>query len=671
MSKLIANKRLTPLFAFLATLAILLSAVLAITGTASAQVSDAPDRAQQLKNKITAFEKKRDSLLDGMMERHKLFYVSYLQFFNEQKQLRQKRENDLFIPFTDVHVPPSELFEEKLLVARHSRLCLGETMANRVSFHPCNVNTGGLLWATRNVFFNNFTQSITNKRVHIEEHEHDIGSGSFKMKFKSVDVLPNPEYVQLQHNGACLTTPFHLADNSENARAAHLKELMTVARSYPTKSNAYLTLKSCRQDGKGQLWKVIKETHNSSDNHGFSIMERESGFCLRPETVKTQLNSKTQDVHAVFYPCNGTAHQTFEMFAPNNSMPIWYDHNGVIKSDNDLCLDVPESMAEARNEGTEVFMKACTNDQTDRWDYSVEYDKTVKINNDYTGYCLYPYDKAEGAIPATKQGQLVQRPCDARFGQGWKLRLIPKSDYFQLEALDSRNRATGKCMIPDKPNPKSGKVAVNVGSCKPATRGRWKFGHWEGQFEWTLWNIQNSGQDATTLNDLSRIYWIDQESLKNRNANGVCRVISGRHDRSNSYNVIPGTWDGKTNACRYVDQDGKKAVFRPDEDTFVDSKMEILTGLDVGTATASGQWVNSANGVPHDSRGEAHHPPKPAFSPFITGGVPQNPVYFLCRQRNQSDEQWYYGHQTDGQACRTLSVSNSATQMLIFKNNTK
>jgi hypothetical protein len=99
--------------------------------------------------------------------------------------------------------------------------------------------------------------------------------------------------------------------------------------------------------------------------------------------------------------------------------------------------------------------------------------------------------------------------------------------------------------------------------------------------------------------------------------------------------------------------------------------MEILTGLDVGTATASGQWVNSANGVPHDSRGEAHHPPKPAFSPFITGGVPQNPVYFLCRQRNQSDEQWYYGHQTDGQACRTLSVSNSATQMLIFKNNTK
>ena len=121
------------------------------------------------------------------------------------------------------------------------------------------------------------------------------------------------------------------------------------------------------------------------------------------------------------------------MFPPDGSMPVWYDHNGVIKSDHDLCVDVPQNLDEARNKGTVVFMHECTNDQTDRWDYTVEYDKTVKIVNDYTGFCLYPYHANEGAISGARDGQLVQRPCDARFGQGWKMRLIAKSDFFQLE----------------------------------------------------------------------------------------------------------------------------------------------------------------------------------------------------------------------------------------------
>ena len=145
----------------------------------------------------------------------------------------------------------------------------------------------------------------------------------------------------------------------------------------------------------------------------------------------------------------------------------------------------PQNLDEARNKGTVVFMHECTNDQTDRWDYTVEYDKTVKIVNDYTGFCLYPYHANEGAISNARDGQLVQRPCDARFGQGWKMRLIPKSDFFQLEALDSNNRPTGDCMIPDEANPRDGRVYINVKRCDPATRGRWKFGHWKGLYQWT------------------------------------------------------------------------------------------------------------------------------------------------------------------------------------------
>ena len=47
-----------------------------------------------------------------MVKRHKDFYESYLSFFNEQKKIRIDLENDLFIPFTDIHVPPSELFRD-------------------------------------------------------------------------------------------------------------------------------------------------------------------------------------------------------------------------------------------------------------------------------------------------------------------------------------------------------------------------------------------------------------------------------------------------------------------------------------------------------------------------------------------------------------------------------
>ena len=36
-------------------------------------------------------------------------------------------------------------------------------------------------------------------------------------------------------------------------------------------------------------------------------------------------------------------------------------------------------------------------------------------------------------------------------------------------------------------------------------RGRWEFGHWKGNFQWTEWTEQNFGETSTGANDLSKI----------------------------------------------------------------------------------------------------------------------------------------------------------------------
>ena len=89
-------------------------------------------------------------------------------------------------------------------------------------------------------------------------------------------------------------------------------------------------------------------------------MERDSGYCLQPETVKAHTNKKSKEVNAVFYPCLGIAHGTFELTIPNNDLPVWFDHNGVIKSDNGYCLDVPDDVqADKSDVGTVVYLKEC------------------------------------------------------------------------------------------------------------------------------------------------------------------------------------------------------------------------------------------------------------------------------------------------------------------------
>ena len=680
----------------------------------------AGEKVNQYREKFEAYQEKRDGLVDQMLDRHKLFYGSYLDYFKADKKFREQMHNDMYTSYTDIHVPPGELFTEKVLVARHSRLCLGEVAGKRVAFHGCNVNTGGLLWESKSVWFDpvkkhlvprggvgvfersvteKYGQVMTGRRYAYSESDPSI-TRHVKFHYKML------KYSQLLHNNSCLTAPFGLnktltsmrekVENSiEASETAYVsrnefftgegvfdtvkaqneywKKLQSLASKRPIETKAHLVLEACKNDGSGQLWQISKTANN-----GYQIRERESGFCLRPETIKAQVKSEPKNVLAVFYPCIGEAHEIFEIFPPTAKMPVWYDHNGVIKSDNGFCMDVPENRETISSTGSLVYLATCTNDQTDRWDYSVEYDKTVKITNDYTGFCLYPYDQDEGVIPSAKNNSLVQRPCNANYGQGWNLRIIDKkSPYFQLEAIDKNNVNTGKCMdalLSDSEIAKAmqrggrnAKVTINMSDCKNNKRGRWQFGHWKGLYEWTLWNEQNSGEDADSLNELSKIYWVDEISLKNKNVNGVCRLTSGVSSKTDKYQKILGTWNGKRGTCSFVSEEGEVTVFNPGTESRLDSRLEILTGMATAGPQRAATWIKGDK-ITYDQYGESKHPPTPRYFPFLAGGNSRDPALYLCRQLNRSDKNFYYGYQADNKNCVTISNKNMVSEFLVFKN---
>ncbi len=603
-------------------------------------------KKQSFSERFEAYKEKRRNLLPHIVNRNRPFGEAMKDFQKKKMAERAKTENDRFVAFTDIHVPPGVLFNERLLVARHSKLCLGQNVKGDITFHPCNENTGGLLWSTK--------RKLVNHSGHLVPW-----NDAFATKF------PSRVYTQLVHNGACLTTPFHLASYDAKSKREHAQKLTQVARGGPEKRGAHLKLSACRSDGRGQLWKVVKQTHsNVEKSHGFKLQERNSAFCLRPDSVKAHTKKNNKEVNAVFFPCTGIAHGTFELTVPNSDMPIWYDHNGVIKSDNGFCLDVPnEPAANADKTGSIVYMKKCTDDQYDRWDYVVEYDKSVKILNDFTGHCLYPYDKREGAIPAAQHGQLVQRPCDGRYGQGWKMRVLPQQKWFQLEAVDSSKKATGKCMMPNKPNPGQDRVNVFVKSCAPATRGRWQFGHWKGTYLWTEWT-------RDTQSELSSVYWVSKDDLskKVKRYNGVCRVLIGSHDGPGSYDVYPGTWYGKAGLCTYM-LNGELKQFSPSRSTNTNYILEVLSGLDIGVPGATGSWRNSEGGVPFDTRGQNLTPPNPLFSPFLVGGGSTQSAFYLCRVKRANDQGWEYGYQSKTHRCVTEPGQkvSGGSEVLVFR----
>jgi hypothetical protein len=594
-------------------------------------------------DRFAGFKEKRRNLLANIVNRNKGFGENLMAYQNQQKAERAKNENDMFVAHTDVKVPPGVLFTQRLLVARHSKLCLGRNAVGKTTFHPCNESPGGLLWSTN--------RRLVNLSGHLVPWDP-----SFAKKF------PNRVYTELIHNGACLTTPFHLAAYDAISKQAHAKNLTKIAKGGPGKSDAHLTLAACRKDGRGQLWKVVKLTHANNNKHGFKLQERDSGYCLRPDSVKAHTKKQSKEVKGVFYPCTGIAHGTFELTIPNDTMPIWYDHNGVIKSDNGYCLDVPnDPAANADSHGSVVYLKKCANDEYDRWDYVVEYDKTVKIINDFTGHCLYPYDQEEGKISEAHHGQLVQRPCDGRYGQGWQMRVIPKQKWFQLEAMDSSKKATGTCMIPDKANPGQGQVNVYVKTCLPATRGRWQFGHWKGTYEWTEWTSAND-------NDLSSIYWVSKDDLANNIKNGVCRAIIGFHSHGGTYDIYPGTWHGGAGTCSYL-VNGALKTLSPSQPENSNMFFEVLSGLDIGVAGATGSWKSSAGGVPFDATGQNATPPTPRFSSFLVGGDSSQTAFYLCRVKSSADSAWRYGYQTPGKRCMTEAGTSQTgvSEVLVFK----
>ncbi len=613
----------------------------AANDNAAAPVSLKRDPDAHVDDKMKAFQQKKQNLMLHIMQRNRVFGESLMQYEQQQAAERAKKENDQFVAFTDIHVPPGELFTERLLVARHSKLCLGQTASNKTTFHPCSENPGGLLWSTKRVLID-----LSGKIIQYND--------AFATKW------PNRVYSQMQHNGLCLTTPFHLEAYDPASKKTHSEQLLAVASKHSSDRDAHLSLTACRQDGKGQLWKVVKDTHDQDGVHGFKLQERDSSYCLRPGTVHAHTKKSTKEVNGVFYPCSGIAHGTFELTVPNNSMPIWYDHNGVIKSDNGLCLDVqndPSAAADTR--GSVVFLKDCANDEYDRWDYVVEYDKTVKIVNDFTGYCLYPYQQAEGAIPGAAEGQLVQRPCDGRYGQNWKMRVIPNQKWFQLEALNGQKKGTNKCMVAEKQNPGQTQVDVFVKACNPATRGRWSFGHWKGTYQWAEWTQQNAGAGGSE--NLSTTYWVSADSLQNNNKNGVCRVLLGNQDAGN-HSIYAGTWRGTS--CAYV-ANGQVQNIDPSQPGGNDIVVEVMTGLDIGVSGATASWKSSASGIPTDAQGQNHTPPIPTFSAFLVGGDTTHTATYLCRVQ-MNNKTWHYGYQATGIGCLTDAGTNVRTNMQVL-----
>ncbi len=593
--------------------------------------------------RLSDFKKKQQDLMLHIINRNKVFGEKLMQFEQEQEAERQKRENDEYVPYTDIKVPPGVLFTEKLLVARHSKLCLGQNASNKTTFHPCSENPGGLLWSTRQRLVDTSGRLVAYNAVLAKR-------------------WPGRVYTQLLHNGLCLTTPFHLAAYDQKSREAHDAQLQAVAAKHPSDQDAHLSLTACRNDGRGQLWKVVKDTHDQDGVHGFKLQERDSAYCLRPGQVAAHTKKTTKEVNGVFFPCSGVAHGTFELTTPNADMPVWYDHNGVIKSDNGYCLDVPnDPSAAADSRGSVVFLKSCDNDEYDRWDYVVEYDKTVKIVNDFTGFCLYPYDEAEGKIPSAQQGQLVQRPCDGRYGQNWKMRIIPQQKWFQLEALNDQKQGTNTCMVADQRHPNQTQVNVFMRACNPATRGRWEFGHWKGTYQWAEWTPQNAQSGGSE--NLSEIYWVSNDNqVQVQDKIGVCRVVIGDQNTGN-HAIYAGTWRGTL--CGYV-KDNQIQNVDPSLPDGGDIVVEVLTGLDIGVQGATGSWRSSTSGVPVDTQGQNAQPPAPTFSAFLVGGDQAHSATYLCRVKQQ--DKWHYGYQASGLNCQTDAGPNitSDMQVLVF-----
>ena len=588
--------------------------------------------------------------------RNKKLYRNYQKFLKENKAKQLKILNDIYLPHTDFGVSPSELFKQKtLLVIKTSNFCLGEDRSGtaRINFYPCSERTGELLWHTVDRY-------VDGKEVLAKSQNNS--KRVLELKNKS----PNLKYVQIKHNGRCLTFPQALQGHDDRSQAKFdrdskkIVENSTVAK---VRVNI-IKMENCTSAAIGQLWKISKVSDADGEREdGFQIKERSSGFCVRTESDAAHLNLFERELHAVIFPCTGSPNEIFELRENiKGDVPVWYDHSGVIKTENEYCLDVPATRISAQPKGTTVFLKKCEDDRYDRWDFVVEYDKKAKIINDLTGFCLYPYQSSEGIIPGARTDQLVQRPCADLNHHDWYIRLIEDQDYFQLEATDRKtDKPSGKCMIAEEfsPNDENDRVEVFIKKCEPETRGRWKFGHWSGKVEWVEWDPQNvdlrefrncADRDVIGINDLTCNYWVDHlknKKVEENDKKGVCRVITGDYGSGKKHEVFPGTWNGKKKTCSFVDGIGGDLLsYNPlDPKQFAD--LEVMTGLMDKCTT----WRDSKNGLPESQDFDKNglHP-KLKYTSFLVGGSYSKPHFYLCRKKIRGGN-WLYGFQTDNRVC--------------------
>ena len=632
--------------------------------------------ALTFKEKKQQHKKNIQNIFKDIACRNSVIYKNILDFRKAEDAARLKNLNDMYLPHMDWALPPSELFEQQMLiVAKTSNLCVGEDKngSGKVHYQPCNKLGKNLLWSTVERFVDNNTVVPLSK---MKSRQSVSWNGANS----------NKRYVQFKHNGKCLTVPLPKEPSNLKEREKLRKQYRKLAGK-PTKSVSKnsLKLKSCRKDAWGQLWKLtlVADSGNKMEE-GYTIRERDGSFCMRSETFAAHNNADARDnekgkpAALVIYPCTGSPHETFELRRLKlGEAPAWFDHNGVIKSDNGFCLVVPPAPIMTKISGSTVFLQKCKDNRYDRWDWVVEYNKNVKIINDYTGYCVFPYNAKAGVIPLAEEGQLVQRPCGDINNHDWYLRLISAdSNFFQLESINrSTDKPSGLCMIPDEYSADDkALVKIFVKKCKPKVRGRWTFGHWKGRALWVEWLEANHSNPRTrkdcektmrlgSVIDTACDFWVDKDKSKNSKGieiantdrNGVCRVIFGNFKSGSGHEIYPGTWDGTS--CSYVYKNSKEPTIwntKKIKDQ-INAELEVLTGVadkgPTGLDHKCSEWANSKNGIPKSRKITVKSGyKKAAFEPFLVGGSKGDPHFYLCRQKIKTGK-WLYSYQTEVREC--------------------
>ena len=71
--------------------------------------------------------------------------------------------------------------------------------------------------------------------------------------------------------------------------------------------------------------------------------------------------------------------------------------------------------------------------------------------------------------------------------------------------------------------------------------------------------------------------------------------------------------------------------------------------------------------MPHATPIPNTQPPQLNYTPFLAGGSEKEPHLYLCRVKDNSDKNWYYGYQADGKKCLAPSKNYTSSEIIVFK----